>query len=331
MLKHISILLPEGQAIVDTIVGTRSLFQMATAHSRKNGHPSAVQTAVDLVALDDRPRVYQGVLSITPTATLKDIASTDLVVVPGIVGDMVDHVARNQPYIDWMMQQRIQNRSEMASLCRGAFLLAATGLLEGKTCATHWITHDTFRSMYPSVDLAPNKVIAEEDGIYSSGGAYSYLSLVLYLIERHFGRETAIWCSKVAEIDFDRMDQNQFTIFNGQKDHSDEEVLAAQTSIEAHYADALRVDDLAKTAAISTRNFIRRFKKATNNTPTAYIQRVRMEAAKKQLESSIRNVTQVMLKVGYTDAKTFRTLFKRYVGMTPLEYRKKYNRELALV
>ena len=185
--------------------------------------------------------------------------------------------------------------------------------------------------MFPAITLLPDKIVNEDNGIYSSGGAYSFLNLLLYLIEKFYGRETAIWCSKVSEIEFDRMNQNQFVIFNGQKDHSDEGVKEVQAYIEKHFAEKISVELLAQRIATSSRNFVRRFKKATNNTPIEYIQRIRVEAAKKQLESSTLNIYQIMYGVGYNDDKTFRTLFKRYVGTTPLEYRNKYNPEMALI
>ncbi len=326
-MKHLSILVPRGLAIVDTIIGSYNLFQMANNdYRRKTGDQLFY---IDLVGITREPHSYSNFFSVTPTKELGDIEKTDLIIVPGLVGDMEKQIELNYPFVDWMRNQRVQNQSEIASLCRGAFLLAETGLMNKKSCATHWITHDKFKEMFPEVELVPEKVISEDNGIYSSGGAYSFLNLLLYMIEKFYGRETAIWCSKVAEIEFDRMDQNQFVIFNGQKGHSDEEVAQIQDFIEEHYAEKVSVEELANQTSTSTRNFVRRFKKATKNTPIEYIQRVRMEAAKKKLEATTMNVHQVMYAVGYNDDKTFRTLFKRYVGMTPLEYRNKYNREMA--
>jgi transcriptional regulator GlxA family with amidase domain len=244
---------------------------------------------------------------------------------------MQEQIALNDPLIEWMKEQRIQHHTELASLCRGAFLLAATGLMHGKSCATHWITHAKFEKMFPDVHLIPEKVISEDNGIYSSGGAYSFLNLLLYIIEKYYGRETAIWCSKVSEIEFDRTDQNQFVIFRGQKDHTDKDIREIQNYIEDHYSERISVDQLAEQASTSARNFIRRFKKATNNTPIEYVQRVKIEAAKKKLESTTMNIHEVMYHCGYNDDKTFRTLFKRYAGLTPIEYRNRYNREMAFL
>ncbi len=329
MKKHLSILVPKGLAIVDTIIGSMIMFQMANNYYTKKGLSSENLYDIDLVGLSKEAVTYNGVFTVQATKTIDQIEKTDLIIVAGIVGNMDEQIELNRPFVDWMRKQRIKNNSEIASLCRGAFLLAETGLMNGKSCATHWLTHDNFKRRFPSVNLIPEKIISEDNGIYSSGGAYSFLNLLLYLIEKYYGRETAIWCAKVSEIDFDRLDQNQFVIFNGQKDHSDEEIITIQEYIEEHYAEKLSIDELSGKIATSARNFVRRFKRATNNTPIEYVQRVRIEVAKKQLESSIMNVYQVMYHCGYNDDKTFRTLFKRYAGMTPLEYRNKYNREMA--
>lgn len=328
-MRHLSILIPKGNVIADTIIGSHNLFEMANNSHRRREKSGTGLFEVDMVAMAMKPYSYSKYLQITPTKTVHEIKKTDLIIIPGFVGNMEEQIQINQELVEWIREQRIRNNAEIASLCRGAFLLAKTGLMHGKSCATHWLTHDTFKRMFPNVKLMPEKIISEDNGIYSSGGAYSFLNLLLHLIEKYYGRETAIWCAKVSEIDFDRDDQNQFVVFKGQKNHSDKEVLAIQEYIEVHFGSKISVEELAGKIATSSRNFVRRFKKATHNTPIEYIQRVRIEAAKRQLESSTMNIHEVMYAIGYNDDKTFRTIFKRYAGLTPLEYRNKYNREMA--
>jgi transcriptional regulator GlxA family with amidase domain len=217
--------------------------------------------------------------------------------------------------------------AEVASLCVGSFLLAKTGLLTGRKCATHWIAADEFRRMFPDIDLVPDKIITDEQGLYSSGGAYSGLNLLLYLVEKYAGRDIAILCSKVFQIEFERNSQSPFMIFNAQKDHEDEEIKKAQTFIEKNYSDKISVDDLATLVGLSRRNLERRFRKVTYNSIVEYIQRVRIEAAKMSLERNRENVNEAMYKAGYTDNKAFRSTFKKITGLSPIEYRKKYNRE----
>ncbi len=329
-MKHLSIIIPEGTLILDTIVGTLNLFKMANSYSKRIGNNQEDFFKIDLVGLTKEPISCHEYFQIKPTKTIEEVESTNLIIISSITGNIEDALVKNEPFINWIKMRRIKDDADVASLCRSAFILAETGLLNGKTCATHWVVHQKFEEKYPKIHLLPDKIISEDNGIYSSGGAYSFLNMIVYLIEKYYGRETAIWCSKMAEIDFDRINQNQFVIFKGQKEHSDEIIKAVQIYIEENFEEKLSVKDLAKKFAISSRTFIRRFKKATLNTPLEYMQRVKVEVAKKSFESSTLNINQVMYNVGYNDQKSFRKTFKKYTGLSPLEYRTKYNREMAL-
>lgn len=167
-------------------------------------------------------------------------------------------------------------------------------------------------------------------GIYTNGGAYSFLNLIIYLIEKYFDRQTAIFCSKVFQIEMDRNSQSEFVIFNGQKLHNDEIIKQAQAFIESNIRDKISMEELASRFAIGRRNFDRRFIKATGNTPVEYMQRVKVESAKKAFESSRKTINEVMYEVGYSDVKAFREVFRKITGISPLEYKARYNRESAL-
>ena len=182
--------------------------------------------------------------------------------------------------------------------------------------------------MFPAVDLVTDKIITEEQGIYTSGGATSYWNLLLYLVEKYTNRETAILTSKIFAIDLKRDSQTQFIIFKGQRAHTDEDVKKAQKYIESNFQEKFTVDELSSACALSRRSLERRFKKATHNTVSEYIQRVKIEAAKKSFETSRKNISEVMFDVGYSDTKAFRGIFKKITGMTPFDYRNKYNKEM---
>src|SRR5205085_11445501 len=173
----------------------------------------------------------------------------------------------------------------------------------------------------PKVNLQTDKLITDEYGIYTNGGAYSFLNLIVYLVEKYYDRQTAIFCSKVFQIEIDRQSQSLFTIFTGQKLHGDEMVQQAQAYIESNLQDKISVEHLSSRFAVGRRNFDRRFIKATGNTPVEYAQRVKVESAKKSLETSRRTISEVMYDVGYSDVKAFREIFRRLTGMSPLEYR----------
>ncbi len=326
-MKHISILVPDGDAILSSIVGPYKVFGRVNDLLVRMGKPPAFD--IQLVGHSDETELYDGLFSIRPHVLLRDVKKTDLVIIPAIQGDVLVALERNKDFVPWILAQ-YKSGAEVASLCMGAFFLASTGLMKGKKCATHWMAAGEFRKMFPDVELVADKIITDEQGIYSSGGAYSFLNLLLHLVEKYCGREIAIFCSKIFEIEIDRNCQSPFAIFNGQKDHEDEPVKNAQLFIENNFRDKITVDQLATMFTLSRRNLERRFKKATANTPVEYMQRVKIEAAKKNLESGRENINEVMYKVGYTDTKAFRGIFKKITGLSPLEYRNKYNREIAV-
>ncbi|HZG23011.1 MAG TPA: helix-turn-helix domain-containing protein, partial [Chitinophagaceae bacterium] len=283
---------------------------------------------IQLVGLSKEVTFNDGLFAVRTDALLEDVKKTDLVIIPAIGGDIRRSLEVNREFLPWIIRQ-YEGGAEVASLCIGAFLLASTGLLNGKECSSHWKTAPEFREMFPEVALVDGRIVTEQDGLYSSGGATSYWNLLLYLTEKYAGREIAIVASKVYALEIDRKSQSPFIMFNGQKKHDDEPIKEAQQFIESNITEKISVEDLAYKYAIGRRHFERRFKKATNNTPIEYIQRVKIEAAKKQLESSGKNVTEVMYDVGYNDTKAFRMVFKKVTGLSPVEYRNKFNKVAA--
>ncbi|RDC63798.1 GlxA family transcriptional regulator [Adhaeribacter pallidiroseus] len=324
-MKHISILVPKG-AVLGSIEGPRQVLTEVNKLLKSMGKPALFQ--VQLVGLTKEVPAAGGIYKVFTDVIAPEIAKTDLIIIPALDGDMVKTIESNQDFIPWIVQQH-QAGAEVGSLCVGAFLLAATGLVTGKKCATHWMAAKDFRKMFPEVNLVEDKIITDEQGIYSSGGAFSYLNLILYLIEKYVGRDIAVFMSKAFQIDIERRSQSPFVIFAGQKDHEDEAIKKAQEIIEKSVTEKINVDQLADTLALSRRNLERRFKKATANTVVEYIQRVKIEAAKMSLETSRENVNEVMYQVGYSDPKAFRDTFKKITGLSPVQYRSKYNRELV--
>ena len=213
-MKHLSIVIPEGTLILDTIVATLNLFNMANSYAKRIGLRQDNAFDIDLVAKTKAPITCHKFFNVTPTKIIEEIQKTDVIIITSITGDIETALGKNKALIDWIKKQRITHGSQIVSLCRSAFILAETGLLNGKSCTTHWAVHQQFAKKYDKINLHPDKIISEDNGIYSSGGAYSFLNMVIYLIEKYYGREVAIWCSKMSEIDFDRISQNQFVIFS---------------------------------------------------------------------------------------------------------------------
>ena len=326
-MKHISILIPDGDISLSNIEATYKMFTKVNEAIMRTGQAPLFQ--IQLVALTREAQLTNSIFTVKPDLAVTDAVKTDLIIIPAVHGDMKKVVAQNQDFLPWIVAQ-YNKGAEVVSLCIGAFLLAATGLLKGRSCTTHWLMAHEFTKMYPDVNLKPYKIITDENGIYTSGGAYSSLNLILYLVEKYTGRDMAILSSKIFEIEIDRNSQSPFIIFKGQKEHEDELIKKAQEFIEQNFSEKITVDQLADTLALSRRNLERRFKKATANSIVEYIQRVKIEAAKISLETSRENVNEVMYNVGYSDPKAFRDTFKKITGLSPVQYRGKYNREITV-
>jgi transcriptional regulator GlxA family with amidase domain len=255
----------------------------------------------------------------------EELEHPDLIIVPAFYGDRDQMLKKHKNLIDWI-KTKFEAGAEVASLCSGIYFLAEAGLLPGRACTAHWADKDDIASRYPDVCFQSDMVITDQEGIYTSGGAFSSLNLILYMIDKFCGRDVGIWASKMFSLDMDRMTQSHFAVFKGQRQHNDDDILKAQTFIEENHHLPLNIDDIAEKSNMSKRNFIRRFKKATHNTPFEYLQRVKIEAAKKALEKGNQNINLLMYDAGYNDIKTFREVFKKLTGLTPQDYKRKYSR-----
>ncbi|MEQ8409215.1 MAG: helix-turn-helix domain-containing protein [Gammaproteobacteria bacterium] len=319
-MKTVSILVPET-AVPATIVNPRYLFSAVNMFFSDAGHEPFFE--IQLVGMDRIVGLDGGIMSMHPDKLISEVSHTDLIIIPAISGDVSEAIELNTAFLPWIKEQYKQG-AEVASLCIGAFLLAATGLVDGRHCSTHWLYASQFRTMFPQVELTDGRIVTDQQGIYSSGGANSHWNLLLYLVEKYTSREMAITASKFFVLDMDLQSQLPFSMFKGQKNHDDEDVLRAQEFIEQHYQERITVDDLSGRFSIGRRTFERRFKKATSNTVIEYIQRVKIEAAKTALEKARKTVNEVMYDVGYSDTKAFRDLFRKVTGLTPMEYRSKF-------
>lgn len=325
-MKHISILIPVGHSSVVNIEGTHQILNEVNTLRAEMGKSPVFK--VQMVGVNHESAQRNGLFTIKPDVLINEIEKTDLIIIPAIYPDPERGLEPNSDFIPWIVNQYKQG-AEIASFCIAAFFLASTGLLKGKQAATHWRMANEFRKMFPDVNLVDDKIMTGEDGIYTSGGAYSYLNLLLYLIEKYAGRDVAILIAKTFMIDINKNSQSPFIIFEGQKSHEDDQIRSAQEFIETNFAEKITVDQLADMLALGRRSLERRFKKATCNTVSEYIQRVKMEAAKKSFETTRKNINEVMYEVGYTDIKAFRTIFKKVTGLSPIEYRNRYHKQVA--
>jgi len=256
-------------------------------------------------------------------SSIAEVGASDLVLVPALDPDVLTHLELNRPVVPWL-KRMYERGTDIASACTGAFLLAEAGLLDGRAATTHWAFQDVFCARYPHVRLQPEAVIVDQGRVVTAGGATSFLNLALYLVEKLLGAATARAASKMFLIDINKSPQGAYAILGPQRSHRDEVILRAQDLIESQIDRPVSVDAVARDVAMSSRNFVRRFKAATGIAPSKYLQRIRVEAAKRELETGRESISVIAGRVGYSDAVAFRRVFKREVGLTPLEYRSRY-------
>jgi transcriptional regulator GlxA family with amidase domain len=321
---HVSILLIQHGNIFGLETPRQGLLE-ANEYLKSKGKSPCFE--IELVATQPESSFQQGKYMVRADKLIDDVSKTDLILIPPVSGNIPEAMELNHTFYPWIKSQYSRG-AQVVSFCMGAFILARTGLLDGKTCVTHWRAAEAFRNSFPQVKLLSDKLLTDEDGIYTGGGALSSANLVLYLIEKLVDRETALFCSKIFQIDVGRTSQSPFILFQGQKNHNDQRVLEIQHYIEENYANKLSVDDLCEYSCLGKRTVERRFKHATGNTILEYIQRIRIEAAKKSLELGNKQINEILYEVGYSDPKAFRKLFKKVTGMTPIRYKENFGKHV---
>lgn len=259
-----------------------------------------------------------------PLQAIKDTELLDLILLPAFTSNNMEQTLKdNGIYIPYLIRQ-YQEGASIGTVCTGAFLLGASGLLNGKIATTHVDASQSFAAAFPQVTLKADKTVTQDGRLYTSGGATSSFHLLLHLIHEYCGNQTAIKTAKVFAIDMDRDKQSYFSTFQPSKNHKDDLVASAQQNIENNYHDTTTIEELIKDIPSSRRNIVRRFKQITGITPIEYLQQTRIEAAKKLLERTTHQMNEVIFQSGYSDPKAFRKIFKKNVGMTPSQYREKF-------
>lgn len=316
-MKKIVIPIPSGQNSMIGISGIATVLE--AANSFPGEHFEVITASAKRVKNQQIGR-----FSMKIDACLDEIEAVDLAIVPPLEGDYQAATANNQPIVEWLRHIHSSKQAELGSVCTGAYLLADTGHLDGKEASSHWAAMQELKMLYPDVIWRPEAVITDMDGMYTSGGTLSSFNLIIYLIEKFVNKTTAVHLSKIFEIDYHRNSQAPFMIFNNQKLHGDQMILQVQSFMEQHFRKNISVEVLAQRFGMSRRNLIRRFKIATGDPPNTYMQRLRIEEAKRLLEATNHKVGEAMAAVGYSDVNTFRTVFQRYTGLLPSQYKKRW-------
>ncbi|WP_294819792.1 helix-turn-helix domain-containing protein [uncultured Flavobacterium sp.] len=320
---RIGILLTDGHRLL-SVAALLDVFETANRFYAEEGLPAPF--AIDMLHLPEHKDIAfpgKNVVEAHPGSYY------DLLLIPSFNHDGIGRsMQANNGWVPWLRDQ-YREGAALASFCTGAFVLAATGLLDGKPATTHINAESEFAKLFPNVLLQAEAVVTEKDRIYTSGGATNTFHLLMLLLEVYCSRKVAVKAAKVFSIDLDRNRQTYFGTFTPSQDHGDNLVKQAQEEIKKKFSTANTIEELITDVPASRRNLVRRFKQVTGITPIEYLQKTRIEAAKQMLEQSRHSILEVMLESGYNDLKTFRTLFKKTVGMTPKMYREKFSGQMV--
>lgn len=319
-MKQIGVLLTKNYKLL-SIAAILEVFETVNYYDRLASKEQSflIHLLAEEQASDEQLEAFGYQIQPLSTAPLMDI-----ILIPAFTSDdMTETLKKNQSCIGRLIDQYNRGAS-IGTFCTGAFLLGASGLLNGRIATTHVDASNGFATAFPAVKLKADKTVTQDGRLYTSGGATSSFHLLLHLVQEFCGKDMAIKIAKVFAIDMDRDKQSYFSTFQPSRNHNDELVASAQDKIENNYHDAATIEELIKDIPSSRRNIVRRFKLVTGITPIEYLQQTRIEAAKKLLEQTGKQMTEIIYDSGYNDAKAFRKVFKKSVGMTPSQYREKF-------
>jgi transcriptional regulator GlxA family with amidase domain len=278
---------------------------------------------VELVSLARKPLLFGDAVTLRPHASVSTARRPDLILIPSLGPKVMESLDSLRAFLPWITECSARG-ARAVSVCTGGFLLAESGLLDGREATTHWFFADLFRQRYPKVELRPERLIVDEGSVITAGAATSFLDLTLYLIELYCGHDAAVLTAKVMLIDMGRRTQLPYTILSTRKMHNDRQILRAQHFLESNSSVDHTIENLAVRVGMSVRNFDRRFRTVVGETPSNYLRRLRIEKAKRLLETSDDTIEEVMVTVGYKDVRSFRRLFHAFTDLSPRAYRQRY-------
>jgi transcriptional regulator GlxA family with amidase domain len=319
-MKNIALVLPYDYKLfsVASILDVFETVNSIYARNKKE-QPFAITIVQTTEQVVQNGRNFHGHL----VRSLKSKMDIDIVLLPAFTtSNMNKTLEKNEAFIPWLQKQS-KLGAEIASFCTGAYLFASAGLLNGKLATTHTDACPNMIVGFPAVFVKPGRTITVDGRCYTSGGSTSAFHLLVFLIQKYCGNEIAVRISKIFAIDLNRSQQSYFSTFRPDYSHNDEMVKKIQHTLEANYLTITTIHEVTKKLPASRRNIVRRFKQVTGVPPIEYLQHIRVEKAKKQLEQTNLNISEIVNETGYSDPKSFRKIFLKLVGMTPLEYRNK--------
>lgn len=329
-MKKVTILATRD-TMATTVFGPMDILNQAgRLWNRVHDSPPKPYFEITIASPNGEPIRSVNNIHIQPHCGIADIERTDLIIISSTT--YVDRILEKNPEIVPWLRACHATGAHLASICTGAFLLAETGLLDGRSATLHWGFAETFRKRYPRVNLEQDRIFVDQGRLYCSAGVSAGLDLTLYLVEKFCGRRAAIESAKTMLLDMDREKQTPYESFMAPLDHGDPLIAKAQGWMARHRAEPIDYERLARKFDISRRSLERRFKRAVGLTPLGYLQKLRVEYAQRLLEEGTRTFNEITYLVGYEDVSFFRKVFIRLTGLRPKEYQRRltgYSRETA--
>ncbi|WP_303546075.1 GlxA family transcriptional regulator [Sphingomonas natans] len=285
--------------------------------------PARPRFRVRTVSVDGRPVRTPYGFAMLPECGIGDVDQCDIVIVPTSGLDLDLKLVENSAILPWLRRLHAQG-AYVVGVCMGAAYLAAAGLLDGRIATTHWAACPDLAARFPEVIWRPELFVTEDQRLLCSGGVGAAIDISLYLVAKFCGHEVAVQTAKALLLPMPRLMQSGYAVLPVSKAHDDPQIRAVEAYLLEHFREDVSTELLAERAALGERTFVRRFKAATGRLPAAYLQSLRIEAAKVMLEHESRAVGLISEAVGYSDLGFFRTLFKRTTGMTPGQYRAQF-------
>ncbi len=319
--RHISLVaLPD--AAVSTLFG---IFDVLNGGFTFAGRPAPFQ--IDIVGEATGPLTLASGVAIEVQRAIDDVDTSDIVIIPSVVLKPGGWEKGRYPRLIEWLRAVYERGAVLCSACSGIFLLAETGLFDGRDATVHFRYARSFEKAYPTVPIHPERVLVisgAREELVSSGASTTWHDMVLYLIARYAGATTAQEIARTFALQWHQDGLTPYMIFEGKRNHGDAEVESAQQWLAANFGIANPVEEMIKRSNLAERTFKRRFVIATGLTPIGYVQRLRIEDAKRRLERTDAPVDEISWRVGYEDAGFFRRLFKRTTGLAPGAYRKRF-------
>lgn len=308
----------QSSKIVDCVIAEYPLVQMSAVHGLKE-----LADTANRLAPTSMPKLNVTTCLLS-SRTPRHKSDFGVVVLPPCLSHTPPSLQNFKLALDWINRCHFKG-SLICSVCSGSFILAETGLLDGRSATTHWLYASSFQDKFPQIELQFDRLIDHHGDVMTAGGLMAWTDLGLQLIEHFQGTQTMLEVSRLFLLEPKLRQQKQYALFVPKHNHGDEKILAVQRLIEKQFARRWSITDMAHKAGLTDRTFLRRFKRSTELNPTQYLQQIRVAAARTKLETSTHSVEQVALLVGYTDTPAFARIFKRIVGLPPGVYRKRFN------